>query len=313
MALTQADSTSTVLSAVREKQRLLRRDGLSALILLAPALLFLTLFVYLPAVLSLGLAFFHYHLFGVASTFAGVSNFVSALTYPVFWIALRNTLVYACLMVPLTLAGSLAIASLIHEQSRLYAAIRTVVLLPYITPVIATSIGWLWMFNPQYGLMNMFLGLFHLPASQWLLSPTWALPSVVLYSLWHGLGFDVIVMMGALASVPQSVVEAARVDGANRWHAFWRLTVPLVSPSLFFLAIVTTIGSLQVFSQIYALSAGQGGPEYATTTTMLLVYQTAFQYFHLSYGAAMAFFLVLLILALTAVQGIAARKWVFYQ
>lgn len=289
------------------------REGIWAWVFLAPALVFLSVFVYIPAVLSLGIALFHYHLFGAQTTFAGVSNFQSALQYPVFWIALRNTLLYAAILVPLTLAGSLIIARLIDQKGRVYSLYRTLVLLPYITPVIATSIGWLWMFNPQYGILNAILGWAHIPASQWLLSPTWALPSIAFYTLWHGLGFDVIVMMSALGSIPGSVLEAAQVDGARRFQTFWRMTVPLVSPSLFFLAIVTTIGALQAFSQVYALSGGLGGPEYATTTTMLLVYQTAFQYFHLSYGAAMAILLVLLILLLTAVQGLAAKRWVFYQ
>ena len=291
-----------------------RRGDLGrAALMLLPAMAFLLVFVYAPAAMSLALGFFHYHLFGAPSQFAGLSNFASALTYPVFWLAVRNTLLFAAMMVPTTVVGSLLIAALIASEGSLFTWVRTAVLLPYITPVIATSIGWLWMFNPQYGVLNMVLGALHIPASQWLLSPFWALPSVAMYTLWHGLGFDVVVMLGALSSVPSSVVEAARVDGASRLRALWRVVVPLVSPSLFFIAVVTTIGSLQAFSQIYALSGGQGGPEYATTTTMLLVYQTAFQYFHLSYASTMVFFLVLLILAFTGLQALVARRLVFYQ
>jgi multiple sugar transport system permease protein len=280
---------------------------------LAPALAFLLVFVYLPAGAALALGFFHYHVLGVGTTFAGLSNFRDALTYPVFWMALRNTAVYAGLMVPATLVGAVAIALLIDGAGHYWAALRTAILLPYVMPVVATAIGWLWMYDPEYGLLNAALSLVHLPPSQWLLDPTMALPAVALYNLWHGLGFGVVVMLGALASLPAPVLEAAAIDGASRWNRFWRVTVPLVSPTLFFLAVVTTIATLQSFSPVYILTDGTGGPEYATETLLLLVYQTAFQYFHLSYAAAMALLLVVLIFAVTAVQRALAARWVFYQ
>lgn len=297
---------------VTEKPRRKRSQGLLAGLFIAPAILFLLLFVYLPAAMALILGFFHYHLLGVQTTFAGLSNFRDALSYTVFWLALAHTLLFAAILVPLTLIGSLAIAMLLYEQSRFFTVIRTVVLLPYITPVIATSIGWLWLFNPEYGMLNAALKALHLPPSQWLLSPTMALPAVAFYTLWHGLGFNVVIVLSALSSIPPGVIEAARIDGANAWQVFRRVTMPLISPTVFFLLIVTVIGALQAFASLYALSGGNGGPEYATTTLLLLIYQTAFQYFHFSYAAAMAFLLVLLILGLTLLQGWLSRRWVFY-
>lgn len=293
--------------------KLHKRDGLSAVILLAPMVLFVLAFTYIPAGMSLVLGLFHYHLLGVNTTFAGLTNFKDALTYRVFWIALKNTLIYAAYMVPLTIAGAVAIAVLIDQKSRYYALIRTFVLLPYITPVIATAIGWLWMFNPQYGILNAALHALHLPESQWLLSPRAAMPSIALYTLWHGLGFNVVIVLSALSSIPKHVQEAAAIDGATGWTRFRRITLPLLSPTIFFLLIVTTIGTLQAFSQIYALSGGTGGPAYATTTLLLLIYQTAFQDFHFSYAAAMAILLVLLILLLTVIQNWLSKRWVFYQ
>ncbi len=298
-------------NAARSRRR--SREGWRAVLFLLPTVVFVAVFVYAPAAMSLALGFYHYHLLGARTTFAGLADFRSALTYPIFWLALEHTLLYALYMVPLTLAGAVAIALLIDAQGRFYAAIRTLVLLPYITPVIATSIGWLWMFNPQYGVLNAVLHWFNLPPSQWLLSSSMAMPSVVLYSLWHGLGFNVVIVLSALAGVPRPVWEAAAVDGATGWQRFFRVTLPLLTPTLFFLAVVTTIGSLQAFSQIYALSGGTGGPEYATTTLLLLIYQTAFQYFHFSYAAAMAMLLVALILMLTFIQNWLSKRWVFYQ
>lgn len=290
-----------------------RSDWKQAILLLLPMVAFVLVFTYLPAGMSLVLGLFHYHLLGVNTTFAGLTNFKDALTYPIFWIALKNTLVYAVYMVPLTIAGAIGIALLIDQKSRYYAMLRTFVLLPYITPVIATSIGWLWMFNPQYGILNVILHWLHLPQSQWLQSPTMAMPSIALYTLWHGLGFNVVIVLSALSSIPKHVQEAASIDGATGWTRFRRITLPLLSPTVFFLLIITTIGTLQAFSQVFALSSGTGGPAYSTTTLLLLIYQTAFQDFHFSYAASMAMLLVLLILLLTLIQNWLSKRWVFYQ
>lgn len=314
MAWTSEEQWVARKSALSKTQPRHRRwQGFIAIGFLLPAAVFLLAFVYIPALISLGLGFFHYHMLGVGTTWGGLSDFKEALTYPIFWLAFKNTLVYSLIMIPLTILGSLGIATLIAQPSGWFHAIRTMVLLPYVTPVIATSIGWLWMFNPQYGVLNAVLQWLGLPISQWMLSPYMALPSVAFYSLWHGLGFDVVIMLSALSNVPKTVLEAAAIDGASSWQRFRKVTLPLLSPTLFFLVIITTIGSLQAFSQIFALSGGQGGPEYATTTLLLLIYQTAFQYYHFSYAAAMAILLVLLILLFTLIQNWLAKRWVFYQ
>ena len=287
------------------------------ILFLLPTFAFLIVFTYLPAGVSLVLGFYHYHLLGVNTTFGGLTDFKEALSYSIFWQAVRNTFLYAAYMIPATVVGSVLIAALIHEKSRYFAMLRTFVLLPYITPVIATSIAWLWMFNPQYGILNAVLHWLHLPESQWLLSPRMAMPSIAIYSLWHGLGFDVIIVLSAMANIPTQVLEAAAIDGATSWTRFVRVILPLLSPTLFFLVIVTTIGTLQAFSQIFALtstpSSVAGGPENSTLTLILLIYQTAFSYFHLSYAAAMALLLVIIILGLTLIQNWLSKRWVFYQ
>jgi len=144
-------------------------------------------------------------------------------------------------------------------------------------------------------------------------SPSMAMPAVAIYSLWHGVGFDVIIVLTAITGLPQGVLEASMVDGARAWTRFWRLTVPLISPTLFFVTVVTAIGSFQAFSQVYALSTGSGGPEYATTTTLFLIYQTAFSYGNFSYAAAMAVYLVALIFIMTMILRWIGRKTVFYE
>ncbi|MDA8063433.1 MAG: sugar ABC transporter permease [Actinomycetota bacterium] len=290
-----------------------QRSPLVSVLMVAPAVLFLALFVFLPAAMALGIGFFHYHLLGVGTTFAGLTNFKDALSYPIFWRAAENTALFALLMVPTTLVGSVAIALVLNGTSRGFGLLRSIVLLPYVTPVVATAIGWIWIFNPQYGVANYVLHGLGLPGSQWLLSPTMALPSVAIYTLWHGLGFDVVLVLAGLASLPRDVMEAASIDGAGRWQRFYKVQMPLLSPTLFFVAFVSTLGALQSFSQIYALSSGQGGPGFATTTLLLLIYQTAFSYFHFSYGAAMALLLVVMILVVVGFQRWLARRWAFYQ
>ncbi|GMA65455.1 hypothetical protein GCM10025859_58950 [Alicyclobacillus fastidiosus] len=189
----------------------------------------------------------------------GLSNFKEAVTDAVFQRSIVHTLYYAAMVVPATLILATAIALLINRATKFYSFIRVFVLLPYVTPAIGTAIGWMWIYDPTYGLANAVLHWLHLPMLQWLQSPYLALPSIAIYSLWHGVGFDVVIMLSALSGLPSGVLEASLVDGASPWRRFWRITLPLISPTMFFLVIVTTIGSLQAFSQVFALSSATGG------------------------------------------------------
>ncbi len=289
------------------------KDLLVAIAFLLPAFAFLGLFVYLPTILAFLLAFFNYHPGAPTNTFAGLSNLKQAINYSVFQKSMVNTLYYAAMVVPGTLVLSMSIALLINRVTKIYSFARTLVLMPYVTPAIGTAIGWLWIYNPSYGLANAVLHVFHIPASQWMASPYMAMPAVAIYSLWHGIGFDVIILITAISGLPSGVLEAAIVDGASAWTKFWRVTLPLLSPTVFFITVVTTIGSFQAFSQIFALSTGSGGPEYATTTTIFLIYQTAFEYGDFSYAAAMAIYLVLGIFLLTMLMRWIGKRAVFYQ
>lgn len=291
----------------RRSQELL----LPALFLL-PAFAFLILFVYYPTVLAFVLAFFNYHPGGQLA-WTGATNFSQALKDSIFRTAVLNSLYYAAMMLPATLVLSLAVALLINRVGRFYSFVRVLVTLPYVTPTVGTAIGWLWIYNPTFGVGNMVLRALHLNPSQWMGSPSMALPAVVIFSLWHGLGFDVIILLAAMGGLPKPVLEAALVDGATAWTRFFRVTLPLLSPTVFFIAVVTLIGSLQAFSQMFALSVSSGGPEYATTTVLLYIYQQVFQYGQMSYGAAMAVLLVVGIFVLTLITRWIGNGLVFYQ
>ncbi|WP_083511931.1 carbohydrate ABC transporter permease [Alicyclobacillus acidiphilus] len=288
------------------------KDLLVAALFLVPAFAFLIVFVYFPTVLAFVLAFFNYHP-GGSMQWAGVSNFTEAVKDSVFQRALLNSLYYAAMMVPATLVLSMAIALLINRVAKFYSFVRVLITLPYVTPAIGTAIGWLWIYNPSFGVANTILHWFHLPPSQWMGSPKMAMPAVVIYALWHGIGFDVIILLAALSGLPKGVLEAAIVDGARGWTRFFRVTLPLISPTVFFIVVVTLIGSFQAFSQMFALSVSSGGPEYATTTALLYIYQQAFQYGQMSYGAAMAVFLVVGIFLLTMITRWIGNRVVFYQ
>lgn len=294
------------------------KELLVGILFLVPAFTFLIVFVYFPTVLAFILAFFSYHP-GGSMNWVGLSNFREAIKDSIFQRSLVNSLYYAAMMIPSTLILSIAIALLINKTARFYSFVRVLITLPYITPAVGTAIGWLWIYNPTFGVANTVLHWFHVGSSQWMSSPRMAMPAVAIYSLWHGIGFDIIILLAALTGLPKAILEAAIVDGASSWTKFFRVTLPLISPTVFFITVVTLIGSLQAFSQMFALSTSSGtpgssgGPEYATTTTILYIYQQAFQYGQLSYGAAMAIFLVLGIFLLTLLTRWIANRVVFYQ
>ncbi|AEJ42706.1 binding-protein-dependent transport systems inner membrane component [Alicyclobacillus acidocaldarius subsp. acidocaldarius Tc-4-1] len=313
MSVTDAFLRSPAQSVAEPSPRPSRlREGLLAACLLAPAFVFLVAFVYAPAVLAFALAFFNFHPGGTA-TYAGLSNFHAALSDPLFWRSMANTGLYALMMVPSTLVLSVALAALLQSNRRLFRFAQSLVVLPYITPAVGTAIGWLWMYNPNFGILNALLRDVGLRPIGWLNSPHWAMPAVVLYSLWHGIGFDVLILLSAMSQLPEGVLESARMDGAGPWTRLFRITLPLISPTLFFIAVMTTIGSLQAFAQVYALSLSSGGPENATLTALLYIYQQAFTDGQFSYAAAMAAMLVVCIFAVTALTRWIGHRFTFYQ
>ncbi len=287
--------------------------------LLLPSMLVFLVFYYAPAVFLAYISFFHWNIFASQSIFVGLSNFQILFKQPLFWQSLLNSLYYAAVMVPASTMISLGIALLLREGIRFKrgAIVRSMVFLPHVTPIVATSIIWIWLFDPQFGLLNAILGFFHLPQPGWLASTHWAMPAVMIYSLWHSIGLYTVLFLGALTTLPRSVLEAAQVDGAKKWYLFKRIILPLVSPVTFFVIVLATIDSLQSFSQIYTLTGGPhggaGGPAFSTTTDSILIYETAFIYQHFSLASAMSLMLFLLILLLTLAQKWIADRFVFYR
>ena len=295
------------------------KDHLVAYGLLSPAIAVFVVFFFVPAAYLLYISFFHWGVLSSATTFVGLENFRRLFAQPLFWHSLATTGYYTLVMIPATTLLSLGIALVLREAvtARRGGVWRAAVFLPHVTPVVATSIIWVWIFNPQFGLANFVLTSLHLPALGWLGTTQWALPAVMIDSLWHSLGLYVIVFLAGLANVPRDLVEVAQLDGARRQRIFYRIIWPLLSPTTFFVVILATVNSWQAFSQIYTMTGGPhggaGGPAFSTTTDALLVYQTAFSYYHFSLAAAMAFVLFAIILTLTLLQKWISNRLVFYR
>lgn len=277
------------------------RNGRLAFLYLSPALLVFLVFTIGPALFVLYISFFNWNLLNPSlSRFVGSGNYSALLHSSDFW----NSIVTSVYFVGATVGGStvfgLAIALLLSQRGLVRRIVRLAVLTPYFTPLVATSIVWVWIFNPQFGLVDSLLRLVHLPEVGWLQSTTWAMPALIVYTLWHDLGFTVIIFLAGLATVSGELREAARVDGASYWHEVRDVVLPQLMNTTLFVIVITTIDSLQAFTQIYTMTGG--GPLSATTTTGFLLYQQSFVFYKTGFGAAIAVVLFVVIALFTLLQ-----------
>ena len=285
------------------------RNNVAGWLFTLPSVTVLFVFTFLPAFIVILLSLFDTNLVGQAD-FVGLGNFRQMLMSGDFWGSILRTLYFTVGSVPLAEAISLLIAVLLNAGIRGRAFWRIGFFIPYITPLVATSIIWLYIFNPDYGLLNAALKLVHLPASRWLTDTASAMPAMILYSTWHDVGFAVIIFMAALSRVPTELLEAAQIDGASGWRTFWHITWPMISPSTYFVVIINTIGAFKMFTQVAVLT--QGGPVDATTTTGYYLYEQAFGQMHFGYAGAVSIGLFAIIFLLTMLQRRLTGNKVFY-
>jgi multiple sugar transport system permease protein len=284
-----------------------------------PSIAVFAVFYYGPAIFLAYIAFFNWNIVASSSQFVGFGNFAMLFHQPLFWQSLALSGYYVGVMVPSLTLLALGLALLMREgwERGRGGWARAMVFLPHVTPIVGTAIIWLWVFNPQFGIANVILTSLHLSPLGWLQSTRWSLPSVMIYSVWHDLGLYTVLFLAGLALVPHQLVEAARMDGARSRRVFWRIIVPLISPTTFFVVVLATINSLQSFSQIYTMTGGQygggGGPAYSTTTTAVLIYLTAFNYQQFSLGSAMSMVLFAILLVITVGQKVIGDRVVFYR
>lgn len=284
-------------------------DSWSAIWFLLPGFLGLVIFLLGPLVASLALSFTDWQIIGTAH-FVGFRNFVSALTIdPVFWEVLGNTVLYTAEYLILNIIFSLVMAVAISNLKWGRQVFRLVFFLPAFAPLVGSSVVWLLIFTPG-GFMDWVVSFLHLPIPNLVVNPGWAMQAVVIVSLWSSFGYNLLLFGAALESIPEQYIDAASIDGATAWQRFWRIKLPLISPTLFFGIVLTAITSLQIFDQVYALT--RGGPGAATQTLGYKIYRDGFISYHFGYASAIAWILFVIIMALTAVQLRLQRKWVHY-
>ncbi|MBN8883068.1 carbohydrate ABC transporter permease [Salana multivorans] len=257
-----------------------------------PVALFL-LFMLIPLGMALVLSFFDYSIVG-DSDFVGIANYVKALNDPIFWIALRNTAYYTVLYVPGGLIVALGTALLLNRDARVARAFRTVFYIPVVSSTVATAAIWLWLLNPQYGLINNVLRWVGIDGPAWLYESQWAMIAIVVMSVWAGFGANMIIYLAALQGVPNELVEAARLDGAGAPRVFWHVTRPAISRTTFLILTLLLIGAFQVFDQAYVLT--KGGPGNSTLTLVYYIYDRGFGRLQMGYASAISFILFLIIM-----------------
>jgi multiple sugar transport system permease protein len=288
-----------------------RREALAGLLYISPFLLGFLIFTAYPMVASLYLSFTKYNIVQ-PPVWIGLENYQQAFFKDkLFWTSLQRTAEYALLVVLLGVAGSLGAAMLLNRRYYGTTIFRTLFFLPSITPTVASALLWTWIFNPTIGLLNYLLGLVGLSGPAWLQSTTWAIPSLVIVALWGTIGgSQMIVFLAGLQGVPQELYEAAEIDGAGRWASFRNITLPLISPTMFFNVVLSIIGALSVFSLAYIATGG--GPSYATYFYVYHLFNSAFQFSLMGYASAMAWVFLVIVLILTLIQFRMSSRWVYY-
>jgi multiple sugar transport system permease protein len=288
------------------RERPLPHEVRAAVLLVAPGLAVIGLFFLLPIAASLLLSFTDFDIYALGAfgnmRLIGLENYARLARDPLFWISLRNTFYFVLVGGPLTLGVALGAALLLHSRlARWKGLFRTVYFAPYVTTLVAVAIVFRYLYHPRFGLLNRGLGFLGVAPIDWLGDPRWAMPAIILLAVWKNFGYAMIVFLAGLGAIPESVYEAARIDGAGPWAVFRRITIPLLGPTFLFLGVMTTIGYFQFFAEPYVMTGG-GGPLNATLSTGLLMYKQGFRWWNMGYAAAISFVLFLIILAATFLQ-----------
>jgi multiple sugar transport system permease protein len=287
-----------------------RGDGKAATGFMAPSMLGLLAFTAFPIVASLIIGFYNWPVIG-SHTFIGLKNYENLLTSKEFHTAILNTFVFVLLYVPLNIVISLGLAVWIGSKGiRLRGLYRTIFFIPAVTPVVANAAIFSLILSPNGLIDSLMQTWFGVQAPNFLGSKTWAMPAVVMLSIWQGFGYNMLVFSAALDAVPTSLTEAAAIDGAGTVARFFRIVLPLITPSIFFAVVLTLISSFQVFTQAYVLTGG--GPGNATTTMVVYLYEQGFQFYKMGLASAVAWVLFIIILVITVFQFIGQKRWVHY-
>jgi multiple sugar transport system permease protein len=291
-----------------------RHETIKFYAFISPWLIGVTVFVIGPMFYSLWLSFTDATL-GVSGKFAGLLNYTEMFTSDRRFIkSLANTAYYAFVSIPVGLLIAFILASLLNLKIKVVGIFRTIFYMPSVVAGVAITLLWAWMYNPDYGLINNTLSIFGIQGPRWLTSTTWAMPAVIIMSLWN-IGGPMLIFLAGLQGVPTQLYESAEIDGAGWWKRTINITIPMITPVIFFNLVMGIIGGFQVFTQVYILTSGVGfsvgGPRDSTYVYVLNIFQQAFKYLRMGYGCALAWVLFLIILGFSAIIIVTRKRWVY--
>ncbi len=274
-------------------------------VFITPALVMITCFFVLPVIGAFALSLTDFDIYSIGvpadTRFIGLANYATLLTSPLFWTALRNTAYYVLVGAPLSVAVSLVAAVMLNSKlTRWKPFFRSAFFAPWVTTLVAVAIVWRYVYQPEYGPLNWLLGLVGIHRIDWLGDPHWAMPAIILLSVWKNFGFNMLIFLAGLQNIPDELYEAAELDGAGTWQRFRHITVPMLGPTFVFVGVVTMIAAFQIFSEPYVMT--QGGPLNSTLTLVLYMYDQGFRWWRLGFASAVAMVLFLLTLLGTLVQ-----------
>jgi multiple sugar transport system permease protein len=282
-----------------------RDSARAAWLFLAPALVVIGVFFFVPVVAALALSVTDYDLYAIANPanaqFVGLANYAQLIRTPLFWTALRNTFYFAAVGAPLSLLVALVAALLVNAKLvRFKGFFRAAYFAPFVTTLVAVAIVWKYLYQPQYGLINAALAKLGIGPIDWLGDPHWAMPAIILLAVWRNFGYNMLIFIAGLQKIPAPLYEAAELDGAGAWARFRHITLPLLAPTFLFVGVITAIGFFQLFSEPYVMTGG--GPLKSTLSMVLYMYEEGFRWWRLGSAAAIAFILFAVILAATVLQ-----------
>lgn len=297
-------------TARRRLRRILGKDAGPALFFLAPSLVLFVTFIGVPVVAAFFISFTDWDLFRPA-TFVGARNYIGLMSDPIFAKVMGNTAYFVLVSVPLQMGLGLLAALALNRGIRGQTFFRVAYFLPAVTSTIAAALVWAWLFNSNYGLVNALLsGLGVDDPPRWLASTAWAMPAVIIVSVWQNVGYAMVLFLAGLQNIRAELYDAAALDNARGWRRLWFITLPMLSPTTFFVLIISIIGSFQVFELVFIMT--EAGPANATNTLVFYIYQNGFQFYQMGYASAAAMILFAIVLVITTVQYATQNRWVHY-
>ncbi|HUS17419.1 MAG TPA: sugar ABC transporter permease [Chloroflexia bacterium] len=276
---------------------------------LLPSLGGLLLFTGIPILSSLGLTLYEWDLL-TPPQFVGLDNFRKLATDPTFWESLTHTLFFIAGYIPLVMVLALGVALLLNRKLPGIAVFRTAFFIPVVSAWVAVALIWQWLLNPQYGIFNYLLSFVGIKGPAWLFDPQWAMPAIIMTSVWKDIGFVMVMYLAGLQGIPQEYRDAAAIDGASGWQRFRYITLPLLSPTTFFALTISLINSFQVFDQVWIMTGG--GPAGATTVLVEQIVKNAFSYSNMGYASALSWVLFAIVFSVTLLQNRMQKRWVTY-